>query len=205
MPAVLRDLLDQLRANFEALSLQYEECTSQQVIENVRNGRADCGLCSVFAAQPELNCTALLEAPLGLLFHPASELPESFCALHDLNGLSLLRFSDDSDVTQLLQLHTVSFDAYHAARIVCNGLPAAYAMLHGGYVAAITSGMGATHPQAQGLRFIPLPDLLPSLTVSLICKRDQPLNVHQVFMKQLTTSCVREAHWHSSVKVILDH
>ncbi len=78
-------------------------------------------------------------------------------------------------------------------------------MLQGGYVAAITSGFGATHPQAQGLRFIPLPDLLPKQTVSLICKRDQTTNVHQMFMKRLTTSCAREAHWHPSVKVILDH
>lgn len=205
MPTVLRDLLDRFRANFETVSFEYEECTSQRVIESVRQGLANCGLCSVFAARPELHCTPLLEAPLGILCHPAYQLPESFSALHDLNGLSLLRFSDDSDVTQLLRLHPVSFDAYHGAPIVCNSLPAAYAMLQGGYVAAITSGIGATHVQAQGLRFIPLPDLLPKQTVNLVCKRDQPLNVHQIFMKRLTTSCAREAQWHPSVKVIPDH
>ncbi|MFY8044402.1 MAG: LysR family transcriptional regulator, partial [Rhodoferax sp.] len=67
MPTVLRDLLDRFRGNFQTGSFEYEECTSQRVIESVRQGLADCGLCSVFVARPELHCTPLLEAPLGLL------------------------------------------------------------------------------------------------------------------------------------------
>lgn len=199
MPNVLPALLGRLHTNFEDLSLIYEDSTSQQVIDSVLQGRADCGICTVLSEQPELHCTPLLQAPLGLLSHPDFALPARIGALKDLGGISLARYGDDSVITQLLQLHGASFDAYHASRVVCTNIPAAYAMVQGGHVAAVTSGIGATHPQAQGLRFTPLPGLLPTLSVSLISRCDTPFNDQQALMKELTRVSVLQAQWHPSV------
>lgn len=203
MPPVLPALLTSLQENFETPSLQFEDGTSQQVIASVLQGRADCGVCTVLgdpADQPELHCTPLLQAPLGLLANPDFELPSSICSLTDLDGINLVRPGDDSVISQLLQLHAVRFDAYYASRVACSNMPAAYAMVQGGQVAVVTSGIGATHPQAQGLRFVPLPGLLPTLSVSLISKRDTPFDAQRALMKELTRHCVLEVQWHPSVE-----
>ena len=199
MPTVLPTLLGQLHTNFEAPAFVYEDGTSQQVIDSVLQGRASSGVCTVLAEQPELHCTTLLQAPLGLLAHPNFALPASICTLADLNGVSLVRYSKDSVVTQLLELHAASFGAYHNARTVSTNVSAAYAMVQSGLVAAVTSGMGATHPQAQGMRFVPLPGLLPMLSVSLISRRGTVCNDQQALMKELTRVSVLNAQWHGSV------
>ena len=202
MPSVLPMLLNRLRTNFEAPSLQYEDGSSQQVIASVLQGRADCGVCTALgvpADQPGLHYTPLLQAPLGLLVSPDFELPASIGSLADLDGINLVRHGDDSVISQLMHLHAVRFDAYYASRLVCSNIPAAYALVQGTRVAAIESGFGATHPQVAGLRFVPLPGLLPMLSVSLISKRDAPFDDQRALMKELTRVCVLGAQWHASV------
>lgn len=202
MPLLAPALLSRLQQNFELPTLQFEDGTSQQVMASVLQGRADCGVCTVLgdpADQPDLHCTPLLQAPLGLLAHPDFALPASICSLADLNGINLARYSDESVISQLLQVHATVFDAYYASRVVYSNMPAAYALVQGGQVAAITSGVAATHPQAQGLRFVPLPGLLPILSVSLISKRDALFDDQRALMKELTRVCVLGVRWHASV------
>lgn len=201
MPTVLPALLGRLHTNFKDLSLVYEEGTSGQVIDSVLQGRADCGVCTVLAEQPELHCTPLLQAPLGLLSHPDFALPASISCLQDLAGLRLVRYSADSVVTQLLQSHAASFKAYHHASVACTSMLAAYSLVQGGYAAAIMSGIGATHPQAQGIRYTPLPGLLPALCVSLVSRRDAPYSDQQALMRELTRVSVLQGLWHASVEI----
>jgi DNA-binding transcriptional LysR family regulator len=199
MPSVMPTLLSRMRNNVNAPSLLFEEGTSQQVIASVLQGHADCGLCNLLVDEPELNCVTLLSSPLGILASPDFAWPASICTLADLDGINLARYSDASVVSQVLQQHATRFAAYYNSRIMCDHMAAAYAMVQDGQVAAITSGVGASHPQARGLRFVPLPDLLPALSVSLISKRDTPLSDQQTLLTELTRVCVLEASWHASV------
>ena len=202
MPLVLPMLLSRLQENFESPTLQFEGGTSKQVIASVLQGRADCGICTVLGDphdQPELHCTPLLQAPLGLLANPDFALPARICSLADLKGVKLARYSDDSVISRLLQSHATAFDAYYASHMVCTNISAAYALVRGGEVAAVASGFGSNHPQAAGLRFVPLPGLLPTLSVSLISKRDATFDDQRALMKELTRVCVLGAQWHASV------
>jgi DNA-binding transcriptional LysR family regulator len=201
MSAVLPMLFSRLHANIETTTLMFESCTSQQVLASVLQGRADCGVCNMLVNQPDLHCVNLLQAPLGLLFNPNFALPASICTLADLKNVKLVRFGDDSIISQLLQRHAPAFDAYHAAHVVCSNMSSAYAMVQDAQVAVVTSGIGATHPQAKGLQFVPLPDLLPFISVNLITRRDAHLDDQQALMKELTRVCVLEAPWHPSVEL----
>lgn len=202
MAPVLPTLLGRLRTNFEAPSLLYEDGTKQQVIASVLQGHADCGVCIMLGDQadhPELQCTPLLNAFLGLLTSPDFALPSNIGSLADLDAINLVRYDDDTAISQLLQLGAERFDAYYASSVVCNDISAAYAMVQHGQVAAVASGIGASHPQARGLRFMPLPGLRPTISVSLISRRDVRLDDQRALMKELTRVCVLEAQWHPSV------
>ena len=200
MPSVMPTLLSRLRDNLDAPSFLFEEATSQQVISSVLKGHADCGLCNLLVVEPELNCVTLLNSPLGILASPDFAWPASICTLADLDDINLARYSDESVISQAFQQQATRFDAYYNSRIMCDHMAASYAMVQDGQVAAITSGVGASHPQARGLRFVPLPGLLPMLTVSLINKRDVLFDDQQALMKELIRVCVLGAPWHASVE-----
>jgi DNA-binding transcriptional LysR family regulator len=203
MPMVLPTLLERLRIEFDQPSIELQDGSSAQVIASVLASRSSLGICAVTSQQPELQCIPLLDVPLGLIVGEHCTLPASIQTLDDLNGVPMLRFCDDAVITQTLRAHGIAFDAYFKSTVVSSGVPISFPLVRGKNMAMVASGIGATHPQADGLKFVPLPGLLPSAQVSLIYRKDAGFDPHQHILREVVRDSVLATDWHPTVTRIL--
>ena len=202
MHVALPALLRRLRGEFRQPALLFEDCPSAQVVSRVLTGRAAMGVCTLISDEPELRCLHLLEAPMGLLIAPNRALPPSIGALADLSDLPLIRLAEDSVVSRVLRAHEIVFDAYHNSDIESCGVPGSFALVREENMVMLATGFGATHPQASDLRFVPLPDLLPSVKVSVITRRENTFDGPQQIMLDLVKNSILDTAWHASVRRI---
>ena len=182
----------------------FEDCFSAQVVEGVLAGRFAIGVCTLMRDEPELRCLQVLEAPLGLLVKPDRILPPTISNLKDLKGLPLIRYADDALITRILRAHNIAFDAYFNSPIQGSNVPGSFPLVWEEDMIMLATGIGATQPPAKGLRFIPLPGLLPSVKVSLISRRSQVFDGPQQIMLDLVKSSILETKWHASVQRLAD-
>jgi DNA-binding transcriptional LysR family regulator len=152
------------------MHLMANDLSSHLVIDAVVSGEADLGLCMYGGGRSDIYCTPLLNAPLGLLASPALMLPSSIMTLEDLSRVPMARLADNMVLPQLLRSNGIRFDAYFNARVTSNNMLAAIAAAETGYFASIVSAAAASSTQARGLRFIPLPHLLPSLQLCMVTR-----------------------------------
>ena len=199
MHVVLPELVRQLRREFEQPKLQFEDASSARVVEAVVAGRADFGICTPLQTQTGLDCTAVLEAPLGLLASEHARLPSIVKSVADLRHLPLIRLVDDAVVNQTLRAHGVSFDSYFESRTASCGVPGSFSLVRDAQMIMVVSGVGASHALARDLRFVPLPGILPSIRVSIVHRTDRPPAVKQEAIKQLIRQSIRVTKWHPSV------
>jgi DNA-binding transcriptional LysR family regulator len=129
--------------------------SSAQVMDAVLSKQADFGLCTLTRVEAELSITNLLQAPLGLLIAESFRLPAEFKHLSQLDSLPMVRFENDSIVTQVLQANAVALPAYFDSKLVTCGVPGVFPLISQGKHAMIATGFGASHPQALGLKFVP--------------------------------------------------
>lgn len=200
MPLILTPLLKSLRSEFGTAQLVVDSAPSEEVVRQVLGGRASLGVSASQVVHPELRHTAVLDAPLGLLAASCCPLPLRFDTLDEFFEVPLVRLSDQSPVTRLLQGMNVPFKAYFQSLICVPCVMTAFDMVEKSGMAMITSGIAASHPQAAGMRFIALPHLLPKAQVHVISRRDTPFDAPQERMREILCESLLEAAWHPSVR-----
>jgi DNA-binding transcriptional LysR family regulator len=168
LPLVLPALLKQMNIDQDKPSIMLRELPNHQVISQVDTAAADLGLYLSATYRNDAECLPLLRVPLGLLASKRMQLPQFVPDLNALAHLPMARLSDDLVLPQALRAHHVAFDAYFAARVVSNRMPALFSAVASGQVVTLASAMAACNAPQQDMQFVPLPHLLPHLHLCLV-------------------------------------
>lgn len=155
-------------------ALQINAFSSHEVIDKVAMGQADLGLCMQGGDNDGLAFTPILEAPTGLLVAEGMPLPRAITSLEDLARLPMARLGDAMVLPRLLRNQGVALPTYFGAAVVANTMATAFSVVRSGRYATLVSGVAAASPAAQGLRFVPLPHLLPSMRLCVVHREAFP-------------------------------
>ncbi len=200
MHMALPALLARFNNEYPDGSLLFDAMSSAQVVSQVVTGHAAMGVCTLTHEQLDLISRPVLRAPLGLLMASDFELPCAINSVADLDYLPLIRFHDDSVITQTLKSNAIACNAYFNSKVITCGVPGVFQLTRQGDHVILASGFGASHPQAADLRFVPLPRLLPTIEVAVVGRRDKADNFNQQIMKDLVRASLLETTWHVSVE-----
>ncbi len=202
LPQVLPRLLERRPPALEGASLELKELPSHRIREQVAGGDVDLGLMLVSERGGDPGLVPLLQAPLGLLASPAVALPSPMSTAQDLAGLPFARLADDKLVPQTLRANGAGLEAYFAAPVAVNSMSALFLAISEGQLVTIVSAIAASSPMACGLRFVPLPHLLPSLC---LCSGRSPLRSHPSvhLWEAALRASVHAVDWRPEVSVLL--
>lgn len=199
VPLMAVSLLSALKAEFDAPNATIQSAACDDVERQVANGEASLGVCASRTVQPELRCTPVLEAPMGLLVATGSALPSHIDTLDMLSNIPLVRLCDQAPSTKLLQQWGQPFSAYFQAPVCLPCITSGFGLVQHAGMGMITSGVEASHPQAVGMHFIPLPHLLPLAQVRVVSRRGNVIDTTQERMRELLCESLRDVDWHPSV------
>ena len=130
--------------------------------QSVFKGEASFGLCGVAREKPQFVHTHLLQVQLGVIWSPKMPFPETIGCLEDLAHVPLVRFSNQALISEALSDAQCNFGAYVNSRLTVGGIDPGLDFVQSGKFAMLITGIGAERQLARGLRFLPLPNLLPS-------------------------------------------
>lgn len=164
---------------------------SAGITSRVARAEADLGIGSPVGDTSELVCTRLLEAPIGLLADPASYPLRATASAADLTALPLLKEPADTSIAQLLRAHGSELVAQMERGTEVSSLALQLALARAGVGVAVLSALGASHPAAQGLRFVPLRPRV-SREIFLIRHRSRPLPPAAAALAATLTDTLRE-------------
>ncbi|MBX3586840.1 MAG: LysR family transcriptional regulator [Ramlibacter sp.] len=156
--------------------LEIHSMASHDVLERVADCKADVGLCMYGGDKTDLACTPVLNAPVGLLAPDGLALPEAINTLSDLARCPMVRLADEMVLPRMLRVRGIQADAYFNAPVVANSMSTAFAAVRGGRLATLVSAVAAASSQAHGLRFVPLPHLLPSMQLCVATRAETESN-----------------------------
>lgn len=200
MAVVLPILMRELAEVFGTPKIDFTEASSAEVRRTVLAGEAAFGVCADNHSHPDFRCTLALQSQLGILVSPQAELPEVIDSLSSLSALPMLRFSEESNVTQLLRRHGVEFEAYFSSPLSVSAFNVSLELVHRAEFAVITSGIGASHWAAHDLHFIPLPGLLPVEQVYVISLQARACDPETERLREMLLSSLQHANWNEHVR-----
>jgi DNA-binding transcriptional LysR family regulator len=200
LPKVMPSFLESLRDEFDGLRIELKSELSDRVEHAVLDGTAAIGLTGSFAEKQDFIYTHVLQAPLGLISSDTLSLPATIESLENLLHIPMLRFDDQAVITQTLRSAQCSFETYFNSRIIVNSVDAGLELVRSGKFGMLITGVGADVQNANGLKFLPLQTLLPSVTVSVITKRDVPFSIRLERIKFALVESLLNLPWHSSIK-----
>ncbi len=199
-PVIMPQLTGNLQREMKGVELELLAMGSEEAVGQVLSRKAEMGLCGEMQGYSDLRYTPLLQAQLGLIVPPGCVIPQVANSLSDFNDVPLVRLVDYTPVTRTLTRHGVQFPAYFDSPIVFACLSAAFDLMREKKVAAVATGIGASLSQAQGMTFLPLPGLLPYLTVHLISLRQMVHDDYSEKLRELVSESVHQSPWHASVR-----
>jgi LysR family carnitine catabolism transcriptional activator len=129
---------------------------SAGITDRVASTEADIGIGSPLGDTARLQCTSLLVAPLGLLGDPKRFRLRGSIDADVLATLPLLKEAEDTSIMQVLRAHGSLLVPAMSDGVEVSCLASQLALAQAGVGVAVVSALGASHPQAQGLRFVPL-------------------------------------------------
>jgi LysR family carnitine catabolism transcriptional activator len=199
LPGVLRSFA----ISHPGVRLKLIDNNSAEISSRVMLAEADLGIGSLFGDTSGMVCQLLLTAPLGLLVLP--EMAARF-DLHtaiktgDLSQLPLLKEPSDSSIMQVLQSRGSALVQHMGKGAEVTSLALQLALAQAGVGVAVVSALGASHPQASGLLFVPLQPVM-AREVFLMQRRDRDLNPSaKAFANALRTG-LAQATVHPSIKL----
>ena len=152
---VLPGAIVAFQAAYPGVRLRLVDDNSEGITRRVRLADADLGIGSPVGDVDALACRTLLRAPLGLLAPPERfEIADA-----DARGvprLPLLRESADTSILHLLRMHGSALLAPMSQGVEVSSLAIQLALADAGVGVAVLSALGASHPLARGMRFVPL-------------------------------------------------
>ncbi|MBX3586839.1 MAG: LysR family transcriptional regulator [Ramlibacter sp.] len=199
-PVIHDKLSATLAKHSPAIKLQLAAMGSEEAVNQVLDYSADLALCGDMEGNPSLRYTPVLAAQLGLIVPQGCAVPENLQSLDEVADASFIRLADCTPVTRTLRRSKVPFAAYFDSPIVYTCLSAAFDSMREKNIIAVATGIGASLPQARGMRFVPLPGLLPSLNVYLVSSRSVEPDGHSERLRDLVRHGVHESPWHPSVR-----
>ena len=141
----------------------------------------------------------MLRAPLGLLAPPhCYTLKEA-----DVRGqprLSLLKESDDTSIMQLLRMHGSELLAPMARGVEVSSLSIQLALAAKGVGVAVLSALGASHPSAQAMQFVPLQPLVQR-ELFLMCRRDRTPSPARRAFEEMVWRVLPQVRLHAAVEL----
>lgn len=200
MPLVACGLLLMLRQEFGNSTLHISEALSCVIRQQVLDGEAALGVCADIDMHPQLRYTPVLDVQMGLLASPSCKLPETIDSLDALAGVPMIRCSDQAVNTRMLRAHCPGFSTYFEAAVAVHDVQSTIGLVRCGAMVTVATGIGASHANAHGLVFVPLPGLLPVIHVYIVSRRDAVFDTRQERLRELLRQSIHDAPWHDSVR-----
>lgn len=197
MPAVLRAFA----AAHPAVRVQLLDDNSQGITARVAQGEVDFGIGAVVGTAAGLVAQPLLQAPLGLLAHPAHHRLPPRPSLARANTLPLIKEAEDTSIMQLLRAQGSPWAAAMDAGVEVSSLSLQLSLVQAGLGVAVLSALGASHPQAAGLRFVPFAPRVWRQLV-LLHRRDRPLRPAALALAAAIHAAVPQVPWQPSLRVL---
>lgn len=183
-----------------AAPLQIQILASHEVMELVASGRAQAGLCICGDRRDDLAFLPLLNLDVGLLAPATLPLPDPIQSLRDLEHLTMVRLPDHMTLPHMLHARQVDIPAYFQARLTANSMGAVCSAVRAGQHATLVSALAAAAAEAHGLRFVPLPHLLPAMQVCLVRRPEAMADNATRALEVALSQCVREVEWPEGVE-----
>ncbi len=153
---VLPGILRSFALSHPGVRLKLIDDNSAGISSRVIRSEADLGIGSLFGDTSALACELLLTAPLGLLGDPVQFDLAAAVKSGDLSQLPLLKEPPDSSIMQVLQSRGSALLPQMGKGVEVTSLALQLALAQAGVGVAVMSALGASHPQASGLLFVPL-------------------------------------------------
>ncbi|MBX3656730.1 MAG: LysR family transcriptional regulator [Ramlibacter sp.] len=195
LPAVLKTLT----ARYPDLRLRVVDDNSSGITQRVLHAEADLGIASLSGDTSALICHKLLTAPLGLLANPAHYPLKAWAGASDLARLPLLKEGADTSIMQMLRIHGSSLVTQMEGGVEVSSLSLQLALARAGVGVAVVSALGASHPQAKGMKFVPLRPALRR-EVFLLQRRDRPLSASARVLRDALMGPLRAPDAHPSIR-----
>jgi LysR family carnitine catabolism transcriptional activator len=151
---VLPRVVAELQHTHPGIQLRVVDDNSEGITRRVRLAEVDLGIGSPVGDIDALSCGRLLSAPLGLLAPPEHFTLTSEDA-QGIPRLPLLKESADTSIMQLLRLHGSALLAPMSSGVEVSSLAIQLALARAGVGVAVLSALGASHPEAQSMQFLP--------------------------------------------------
>jgi LysR family transcriptional regulator, carnitine catabolism transcriptional activator len=196
LPGVLRSFA----LTHPGVRLKLIDDNSAGILAHVNRAQADLGIGSLLGDTSDLMCELLLSAPLGLLGDNARFDLETAVQTGDLSKLPLLKEPTDSSIMQVLQIRGSSLVQQMGKGVQVSSLALQLALAQAGVGVAVVSALGASHPQASGLKFVPLAPRM-AREVFLLQRRDRILSPSARAFADAIRSGLAPTMLHSSIEM----
>ena len=153
---VLPEILRRFSDSHPGVSIRLIDDNSQGITARVSRAEVDFGIGSPVGDSSPLLCQRLLSAPLGLLADETRYPLTGFERDQDLAALPLLKEAADTSIMHMLRTHGSDIVSQMGRGIEVSSLALQLAFAQQGLGVAVVSALGASHPMARGLRFVPL-------------------------------------------------
>ena len=197
---VLPGILSRFAHSHPGVRVKLVDDNSAGISSRVIRAEADLGIGSLFGDTSGLTCRLLLTAPLGLLGDPARFALQAAVKAGDLSLLPLLKEPLDSSIMQVLQHRGSALVQQMGNGVEVSSLALQLALAQAGVGVAVMSALGASHPQASGLQFVPLKPAM-AREVFMMQRRDRELNPSARAFANAVRTGLAKATLHGSVRL----
>jgi LysR family transcriptional regulator, carnitine catabolism transcriptional activator len=196
---LLPKVLASFKASHPAVRVRLVDDTSGGVLERVSRADVDLGVASMVGDTATLECRSLLTAPLGLLGDARRFPLRPAMGSASLRTLPLLKEGPGTSILHALQTQGSGLVAQMEAGVEVSSLAIQIALAQAGVGVAVLSGLGAAHPAAAGLLFVPL---RPRITreLFLVHRRDRALSPSARALAQAIRDTARSAPLHPAIR-----
>ncbi len=153
---VMPRVLEALAHSQPGIRLRLIDDNSAGITARTARAEVDLGIGSTVGDTSRLRCTQLLSAPIGLLAVPGRFALQKHARPQDLSMLPLLKEPADTSIAQVLAARGSDVVAWMSQGTEVSSLAMQLALAQAGVGVAVVSALGASHPSAEGLSFVPL-------------------------------------------------
>lgn len=200
MPLLTCGLLQMLQQEFGRTAMHVSESLGGVIRQQLLDGQAALGVFPDIDMHPHLRYTPVLDAQMGLLASPSCKLPQTIASLDALADVPMVRCSEQAINTRMLRANCPEFRAYFEAAVAVDDVQSTIDLIRGGFMVTVATGVGASHANANGLVFVPLPGLLPVIHVYIVSRRDAVFDTRQERLRNLLRQSIHDVPWHDSVR-----
>jgi LysR family transcriptional regulator, carnitine catabolism transcriptional activator len=153
---LLPHILMRFRLDYPDVQVRIIDDMSQGTTARVVSGEVDVGIGTPVGDSSTLACVGIAHAPIGLLASPHFFNLHQALAEEMLGELPLLLEPDSTSIMAHLSMRGHDVVGYMQGGIEVSSLAIELALVRAGVGVAVLSALGASHPSAQGLDFVPI-------------------------------------------------